>query len=264
MRSMRLLPAALVIPLLLVHAPLVRGQDQTETVSRTVPLGANGTVYVKNFSGSVSITGTSRSDVLINAVRKAPKERLERINLEIESAGTDVRINANKRPSGDRNEEWGDGKRGNNNIVETALTIEVPATAALNVDVFSSGVTISGVTGAQKVKTFSADLKVTGVAAPLTAKTFSGTMQVTLASSVKAPELSLETFSGDIVLSIASDARAGVELDTFSGDLDSDIPLAITSKRKRQIRASLGETGAGASNTVRMKTFSGDVRLGKS
>ena len=36
-----------------------RGPRETETVDRTVPLPANGTVRLKTFSGRVRITGTS-------------------------------------------------------------------------------------------------------------------------------------------------------------------------------------------------------------
>ena len=102
----------------------------TERVDRTVQIGANGKLQLKNFSGKVTITGTSRADVAIHAVRRADRDRLNHIHLEISETGSGVLIEANK-----KDDDWRDR---DNNVVETDFDIEVPADVTLDVNVFSA------------------------------------------------------------------------------------------------------------------------------
>src|SRR5688572_32308619 len=74
-----------------------RGPRETETVDRTVPLPANGTLRLKTFSGRVKITGTSGDQVVIHAVRRGTRDRLDDIKLDITSSGSTVEIDANHR-----------------------------------------------------------------------------------------------------------------------------------------------------------------------
>ena len=65
----------------------------------------------------------------------------------MQSDGNTVTIEANKRTG---------PKTDNDNVVETDMTIEVPRQVTLDIDVFSSQVTVRGVTGGHShVKTFS-------------------------------------------------------------------------------------------------------------
>src|SRR5688572_27274218 len=70
---------------------------ETEEVNRTIPFHGAGTLRLKNFSGNIRITGTDAGDVTIHAVRRAPRERLDRIKLSIEATGSTIDINANNR-----------------------------------------------------------------------------------------------------------------------------------------------------------------------
>ena len=115
-------------------------QTETERVHKVVPLAPGGTVKLHNFSGHVTITGTDRNEVVVDAVRKAPKDRLERIKLDVSSSGSTVTIEANKK-EGVRVGLFG------NNVVETDFEIQVPRQSTLVIDVFSSPVTVSGVSG---------------------------------------------------------------------------------------------------------------------
>ena len=65
--------AALALVLMGIPALAVADTKETERVEKTVPFAAGGTIHLKNFSGRVQITGESRSDVAIVAVRTAPR-----------------------------------------------------------------------------------------------------------------------------------------------------------------------------------------------
>jgi DUF4097 and DUF4098 domain-containing protein YvlB len=213
-------------------------------------MGPNGTLKLHNFSGTVTITGADVQSVTIDAVRRAPQDRLDRIKLDIQSDGSTVTIEANKRNA--------DSEHMNNNVVETDFEIQVPRDAVLDIDVFSSPVTVRGVGGRLDAKTFSGNLVLNDVASPTKAKTFSGKIELELAGHVTQPELDLETFSGAIELSVPSGAGAAVDLDTFSGGIDSELPLTVRSQSRRQLKGDLGQPGSGR---LKVKTFSGGVRI---
>ena len=103
---------------------------------------AGGQLRLKNFSGRVTITGSNRADMVVHAVRRAPRERLDHIKLEIVETASGVSIEANK-----KDDNWRDR---DNNVVDTEFEIQVPADVALNVDVFSSDVFVKGVRGRQR------------------------------------------------------------------------------------------------------------------
>ena len=204
-----------------------REPRETERVDRTVPIRAGGTLRLKNFSGRVTITGGRRSDVVVQAIRRAPRERLDHIKLEIVETASGVSIEANK-----KDENWSER---NNNVVDTEFTIQVPDDVTLDVDVFSSDIKIAGVNGKQRLKTFSGDIEVGSAAASIDA----------------------ETFSGDIELSLVQGVGGRVEFDSFSGSLDSEQGMVTRSTSRRRVS---GEIGTG-SNDYHFKTFSGDVRI---
>jgi DUF4097 and DUF4098 domain-containing protein YvlB len=207
-------------------------QKETEKVERTIPIGANGSVKLKNFSGDVRVTGTSGSDVVVHAVRRATRDRLDNIKLEITSSGSSVSIEANRRQPG-----W---REKNDNIVETEFDIKVPFGTEL--DLYS----------------FSGRLQVTGVSGRIDAQTFSGNIELDVASSKQLQAMDVETFSGDIRARVPGDASGRVEFSSFSGSVDSDLPISMRSNRRRNVS---GDIGAGGGPTLRFHTFSGDVRI---
>lgn len=237
--------------LALTAAP-VAAQTETERVDRTIPFTTQGTIVLKNFSGDVRITGTSSDQVVIKAVRRAPRERLDRIKLEIDVSGSSITINANKR----EDEGWSERHEGNN-VVTTDFEIEVPASTRLNVDVFSSDVRVTDVAGEMEVKSFSGSLTLRGARGAVEAKTFSGGIDVEVAGTTE-PDLRLETFSGDIDARLPEGSSGRVRFNSFSGDMDSDLPLTLRRQTRRSLDADLG---SGGGRDLRFKTFSGDVAI---
>jgi putative adhesin len=220
-------PALLGALILSVPAAARAEQKETERVDRTAQIRAGGQLKLKNFSGHVTITGSNRGDVSIHAIRRATRDRLEHIKLDVQENGADVTIEANRKDS-----DWRDR---DNNVVETDFDIEVPLDTSVDVDVFSSDVTVTSVRGKQRVKTFSGDVNLSG-----------GEQSV-----------NAETFSGKIDVLIPQGTSASVDFDSFSGELRTDVPMVYRSSSRRRVRA---EIGAGGTDYY-FKTFSGDVRI---
>ena len=223
-----LIPALVAVAALSLTASAAALAQETERVDRTVPLPSGGRLVLKTFSGTVKITGTGGGNVVVHATRRASRDRLDHIKLDIQASGSEVVIDANKRDA-----EWEDH---NNNVVETDFDIEVPAGAELDVNSFSSDVHVTGVGGREKLKAFSGDLEIDGARGPLEAETFSGKISVTLESG----------------------ANGSVDFDTFSGNLRTSVPLTIETTSRRHVK---GTINGGSSADFRFKTFSGDVRI---
>jgi hypothetical protein len=222
------IPAIAILCALPLATPVVASeQNETERVDRTVHIRAGGQLRLKNFSGRVTITGSNRSDMVVRAVRRAPRERLDNIKLEITETASGVSIEANK-----KDDNWRDR---NNNVVDTEFEIQLPADVSLNVDVFSSDIFVKGVRGHQRLKTFSGEIDVVDADAGVDA----------------------ETFSGDIEVKLVQGLSASVDFDSFSGELESDVPMTYRTKGRRRTRADIGSGGA----EYHFKTFSGDVRI---
>ena len=224
------------------------GPRETETVERTLSLGAGGTVRLKTFSGRVNITAGSGNQVVVKAVRRAPRARLDDIKLEITQNGNVVDIDANHRLV----------ERRNNNVVETDFDIQVPAQAKLDLRTFSAPITVGGAGSDLIVDGFSSEVRLTDISGPVRVKTFSGGVHVAARSWKDGDDVTVNTFSGDVTLRLPDSARGNITFDSFSGSFKSDLPVTLQSSDKRNFRGSLN---GGGNTDFRLKTFSGDVSI---
>jgi len=226
--------------------------DETEHITRTIQLEPGGTLRLKNFSGRVTITASDRPEVVIDAVRRASRTQLERIKLDIHTSGSNVVVvDANQ-----RDRSWWDFASGNN-VVETDFDIKVPRRTQLDLSVFSSPVSVTGVEGSHKVHGFSSPLVLTDVTGSVRAHTFSGSVTIR-EKSWDNPTIDVDTFSGNIELHLPDSARGTVSFNSFSGRLNSEMPLTMHTSSRRSLRAELGSGDGGA---LRFKTFSGSVKI---
>jgi hypothetical protein len=257
----------LAFALVAVAAPAIQATvDETEHVNRTLRMDPGGTLRLKNFSGRVTITASDLPEVVIDAVRRAPRERLARIRLDIRTDGPNVVVvDANSTPT--RLPRWGPRHRrdrfwfelvGGKHVVETDFDIKVPRRTNLNISVFSSPVTVEGIEGSHKVHSFSARLSLNDVVGPIRAHTFSGAVVIRERSWEPNQTIDVDTFSGNVELHVPESARASVSFNSFSGRLNSEMPLTLHNSSRRSVRADLGGGGGGR---LRFKTFSGSVRI---
>jgi DUF4097 and DUF4098 domain-containing protein YvlB len=220
--------SALLVALALA-APAAAQKD-TETIDRTLPMPAGGTLRLKTFSGRVKITGGSGDQLVVHAIRRASRERLAEIKLEITQAGSTIEVDANHRLV----------ERRNDNVVETDFEITVPAKTRLDIKTFSAPVTVIGVHGNQNIDGFSSD--------------------VTIESSEwgDGTDIDVNTFSGNVHLRLPASARGNIDFNSFSGRFESDLPVTLNSSSRRNFRGALNGGGNG---DFRLKTFSGDVSI---
>ena len=207
-----------------------RGPRDTETFDRTLPMPAGGTLRLKTFSGRVKITGGGGDQLVVHAIRRATRERLNEIKIEITQSGSTVEVDANHRLV----------ERRNDNVVETDFEIQVPARTRLDIKTFSAPVTVTGVTASQNIDGFSSDIIIES------------------ADFGDGNDIDVNTFSGNVRLRLPASARGTIDFNSFSGRFESDLPVTLNSSSRRNFRGALNGGGAG---DFRLKTFSGDVRI---
>jgi DUF4097 and DUF4098 domain-containing protein YvlB len=179
---------------------------------------------------------------------------LDRIKLDIHTLGSNVVVvDANQ-----RDHSWWSFASGNN-VVETDLDIKVPRETELDVSVFSSPVTISGVNGSHRLHGFSSPLVLNDVSGSIQAHTFSGSVTIREKSWEPNRRIDVDTFSGSIEVHVPETARGSVTFNSFSGRLDAEMPLTMHSSSRRAVKAELG--GSSDGGTFRFKTFSGSVKI---
>lgn len=237
-------------------------QRQTETIDRTLPFPNGGTLELNNFSGDIRITAGTGRNFVMKAVRRGRAERLKEVALTVETSGSRIIVDATDRNNNRNNRgttRWRDGDNdGNSNVVETTFEIQVPADAALNIEAFSSDITVTGIQGALDLEAFSGDITSTGSRGAVRAQTFSGRIDVDAAGHGTSPALDLETFSGSMHVRLAEGARGEIDFNTFSGDLDAAFPVTLKSAGRRNIRA---ELPGGAGRRLTFESFSGSLRV---
>jgi DUF4097 and DUF4098 domain-containing protein YvlB len=207
-----------------------RGPRDTETVDRTLPMPAGGTLRLKTFSGRVKITGGSGDQLVVHAIRRATRDRLDDIKLEITQSGTTIEVDANHRLV----------ERRNDNVVETDFEIQVPSKTKLDIKTFSAPVTVIGVSASQNIDGFSSEVIIEST------------------EFGDGNDIDVNTFSGDVRLRLPATAKGNIDFNSFSGHFESDLPVTLNSSSRRNFRGALNGGGAG---DFRLKTFSGDVSI---
>ena len=128
---------------------------------------------------------------------------------------------------------------------------------ALSIDTGSGDVTGTGLESAElSVETGSGDIRLSGVAAPtLSLETGSGAVTAELRQDIASLEVG--TGSGDIAIRAPASLGATVELETASGDIETDFPLQVTRRGRDHVTGTIGD-GKG---TIEIETGSGGISL---
>ena len=128
---------------------------------------------------------------------------------------------------------------------------------SLSIDTGSGDVTGSDLeAGELSVDTGSGSIRLAGVTSPdLSLETGSGGVTAELRRDVAS--LRVETGSGDIAIRAPTSLGAEVEIETSSGDIETDFPLQITQHARDHMVGTIGD-GQG---TIAIETGSGEIRL---
>ncbi len=226
-----------------------RGPEQTETFSRTVRIGRNGTFDLSNVAGDVVVTGGGGEDVRIDATKRVrgneadAKALLQAIQIQVAERSGLVEV----RTELPRRRNWSGG---------VDFTITLPNSANVAIRTVSGDVRVSNVRGELRAETVSGDVVASQLGRVRSLKAVSGDIQIT---DVEGEELTAGTVSGDV---IARGLRVkAIDLESVSGDVRF-IDVESNRVTLRTINGDIEYSGRLArSGRYDMHSHSGDIRL---
>lgn len=237
-----------------VHA---QTPNQADNVVRgTASLASDGTVYVDNHEGSITVTTWDRDAVEYEARIDGPPDGATVVRVSESDRTFEIRTDYDDDKSDDGS-WWG----GNRNLRPVHYTLTIPATARLSIDDHESDIEVSGlqadleidthegevrvndqtgdveidshesrmtlanVTGQLEVDTHDGVLRVDGLRGGLEMDTHDGRADVTFAALTD--DVEVDTHDGEVRLVLPSDAGFRLRTD-FNHDtrLDSDFDLS--------------------------------------
>jgi lia operon protein LiaG len=220
------------------------GLDARADLVVGVPKGANVSLYLA--VGSVTVSNVD-GELRVDSHSAPITASGTRGTLQVDVGAGDVRI---AQAQGEVHVDTGSG------------TVDVTGFhgSSLSIDTGSGDVTGSDFeTDDLSVDTGSGEVRISGVASPsVSLETGSGGITAELRRDVAS--LSVETGSGDIAIHAPATLGAEVEIETSSGDIETDFPLLVTRQSRDHMKGTVGD-GKG---TIAIETGSGGIKLLKS
>ena len=170
-----------------------------EEVDKTLDAASDGHVHVSNISGSVAISGWSRSEVEVTGVLG---RKVEELIFERDGDKITIKVKVPNKSRGG---------------IESDLRIQVPQDSSIDVGTVSADIDVEDVRGEQSLSTVSGDITTEGGESDVRASAVSGDIEVNGQS--KDAETSANTVSGDVTLFRVA---GKVAAESVSGDVIID------------------------------------------
>jgi len=222
----------------------------TQEFHRTVSLAANGRVSLDNVNGNVEITGWSRNEVQIDAVKQArDQQRLDEAQIEVESGSDYVKIHT-QYPH-DHN---------NNNPASVRYTLHVPQNARLDqISLVNGSLTVQKVEGELDAKLVNGKAHISDLSGEASISSVNGGIEANYASLNNVREIKLKSVNGSIELGLPGSPNAEVKASTVNGSIKSDFPLTVQgSFSGRNLSGTLGSGGT----RIEMSNVNGSMHIG--
>lgn len=281
--------------LLLVGAlPLAAAaQDNGDRVDTTLTLSRGGHVELGNVSGEIRVTGSDRRDVRITAtidrgrfeVSASPMRvalRTRSVNNRQSAAYIEVQVPVGTRVSATTVSGLVEVRATMAEVVAKSVSGRVDVRGArerLDAETVSGTLDLRDVQGRMSIEGVSADIDLDEAQGDVTAETVSGSIRIRRSrlSGLRAEAVSgtisyegnldangsyrMNTHSGSVTMTLPANVGATLELETFSGRINSDFPLTLqpgqATGRGRRMEFTLGSGGA----RVTAGAFSGNITI---
>lgn len=289
MRTLRnALLAALLLPIAL------QAQVERQRVDTSFAFDKGGLVSLSLVSGEIRVaTGTGNTIRILATIERGRLETMfSRSRVSIEARSVNGRMGATRYeltvPLGTRVDAnavsgeitiRGTGTEVEANTVSGTVTIE-NASGLVDVGTVSGDIRLRAIAGRTELETVSGEVDIDDAAGELEAESVSGSIAVrrgklrTFRSETVSGDLRYEgsfdaagdyrfnSHSGDVTVEIPANAGAALELETWSGNIQSDFPLTLQpgdnmNRRNRRMQFNVGPGGA----RISAETFSGDINI---
>ena len=256
MTTSRLLPAA---ALLLVAAPAFA---TTANFSWSGPVPAGLAVEIRNINGPIHAEASTNGKLEVVAVRSSKKHDPEVVKIEVfEAKGklTFCTLYPPRQGKPDNTcDERGSTSHGSDaDDVWVSYRVKVPAGVTLEAQTVNGDVEASGMRGPVDARTVNGGIRI-ATTSWAEATTVNGGVAVAMSARGWPDALDFRTVNGSIVLDLSDAPNADLRAETMHGDIDSEFPLQVQGKiRRNQVRGTLGSGGP----ELALATLNGSIEL---
>ena len=281
--------ATSLLPLLLFVASVhpAFAQRAERNVSNTVTMNADGTVYIDNHDGAITVTPWDRNEVQYEArITHNRQEGVDETKIRVDGSSSSLRLET------DFDDIPRDGLWDGRSAPKVFYTLKVPASASIVVDDHESTIDIRDISGDVEIDTHDGSVTLTNLSGAVEIDTHDGSMELanltgpveidTHDSDLRATGLTgpfeIDTHDGDIDLTFAAlngpiiidshDARAtvtlppgaGFNLATDMGDdasIDVEPALSVSNIGRGGVRG----TANGGGPEIRVSSHDGDLQI---
>jgi DUF4097 and DUF4098 domain-containing protein YvlB len=251
-------------------AASVIAQDNEFTIALTDP-AKRGKIKVHLNSGSITIKGTARKDVLVRYKsegddeegKNKTKDGLKRVS----GGGIDLEASENANYVTIKSNSW-------NNEID--LEIEIPVGFDVQAHTYNNGdLMMTNIQGELALTNYNGEITALNISGSVIATTYNGEIKITFDKVTDGVPMSYHTYNGDVNVTFPSTIKASLKMKTEQGDIytDFDMKIASTGPKKTEDSKSgtfrividdwkKGDVNGGGSE-ITMKTNNGDVYIRK-
>ena len=235
--------------LLLAALPAAAFEDVYE---RSFPLRSGGTLSITNVNGSVQVEAWDREEVYLQAVKESKTSPVDesRVQIEVASSADALQV-VTRYPKEDGLD------------VTVEYRVRVPARLLqTHVETVNGNVRVRGLRSRGDLRTVNGDVELLDGAGHLSARSTNGNVRLELDSLGTPAEgdgpITAETINGSIVLELAANVNAALEVLSMNGDFRSEVPVVVqSSSNAGEIRGRMG----GGGPLLKIRTVNGAVRI---
>jgi DUF4097 and DUF4098 domain-containing protein YvlB len=251
-------------------AASVFAQDNEFTIALTDP-AKRGKIKVHLNSGSITIKGTARKDVLVRYTAEdddaegstKTKDGLKRVS----GGGIDLEASENDNYVTVKSNSWNK---------ELDLEIEIPVGFDVQAHTYNNGdLMMTNIQGELALTNYNGEITALNISGSVIATTYNGEIKITFDKVTEAVPMSYHTYNGDINVTFPAAIKASLKMKTEEGDIytDFDMKIASTGPKKTEDNKSgtfrividdwkKGDVNGGGAE-ITMKTNNGDVYIRK-
>ena len=200
-------------------------------------------------NGSVSVTGSSRSDVMVQArvTSRAPsaaeaRDLAKQVTVSLESG----RLRASG-PTNPGRKSW-----------SMSYRVQVPSSYDLTLNASNGAVNVTDVRGNINAETANGSIRLTDLGGRVRARTSNGSTHVQVSGTKWDGEgLSVVTANGSARLDLPQNFSAELAVSTNNGGINIDFPVTVEGRLGRSVETTLGTGGP----RLEVRTSNGSVRV---
>jgi DUF4097 and DUF4098 domain-containing protein YvlB len=233
-------------------------EEATETITRSFPLSAGGTVDISTVNGRIEVVAGTTPTVEVKAIKTAKaatkegaQDLLKKFEIKEEVSPSLVKLRAEKRSSD------GPSLNGWRTSVEVRYVVQVPASAKVVLSTTNGHIEVVDVKAAASLETVNGTIEGRGLGGEIKASTVNGGVNISVAALTG--DVAVETTNGGVTVRLPTDDKALLVGRTTNGGLDVDgLQVEEVERSRRRLEARLN---GGGDHRVSVETTNGGINF---